>query len=78
MSHVDLPDVLVHVDETLSHDELKDLEGVIRSEPGVITVGFHDDKPHLIVVQFDPELTQATRILQRVIDHGVHAELVGM
>jgi hypothetical protein len=78
MSHVDLPDVLVHVAETLGYEGLKELEGVIRTEPGVISVAFHEEKPHLIVVQFDPQLTQATRILQRVTDHGVHAELVGM
>ncbi|HEX9592734.1 MAG TPA: hypothetical protein VGB12_05225 [bacterium] len=78
MTHVDLTDVLVHIDETLGHDRLKDLEGVIRSDPGVIAVGFRDDKPHLMVVQYDPELTQATRILHRVTDQGVHAELIGM
>ena len=78
MSHVDLPDVLVHIDETLGHDRLKDLEIVIRSNPGVVAVGFRDDKPHLMVVQYDPELTHATDILHRVTDQGVHAELVGM
>lgn len=78
MSHVDLPDVLVHIDEPLGHDEFQGLERVLRTDPGVISVSFHDDKPHLLVVQFDPQLTGTGRILQQVIDHGVHAQLVGM
>jgi hypothetical protein len=78
MTHVDLPDVLVHIDETLGHDQLKDLEVVIRSDPGVIAVGFRDDKPHLMVVQYDPEQTQATHILHLITSRGIHAELVGM
>jgi hypothetical protein len=78
MSHVDLPDVLLHIDETLGHDQLKELEGAIRNDPGVIAVGFRDDRPHVIVVQYDPEATTATQILHRVTERGVHAELVGM
>ncbi|HEX9593503.1 MAG TPA: ATP-binding protein [bacterium] len=78
MGHIDLPDVLLHIDETLDHARLKAIEDRLRQEPGVISVAFHDDKPHVMVVTYDPQETRSTRILETVTTQGVHAELVGL
>jgi len=75
---VDLPDVLVHLDETLNHDRLAAIEARLREEAGVVSVAFHDDKPHMMVVAYDPQAITEKAILDRVIAEGVHAELVGL
>ncbi len=75
---VNLPDVLIHLDETLDHDRLAVIEARLRQDPGVVSVAFHDDKPHMMVVAYDPQATTEGAILERVTAEGVHAELVGL
>ncbi|MGD2063765.1 MAG: ATP-binding protein [Nitrospirota bacterium] len=78
MSQVDIPDVLIHIDETLDHDHLQAIAETVRQMAGVVTVSFHDDKPHLMIVQYVPDEIDAASVLERVRDKGVHAELVGL
>jgi len=75
---VDLPDLLIHLDETLDHDHLAAIEATLRQDPGVVSVAFHDDRPHVMVVTYDPKATTEGAILERVTAEGVHAELVGL
>jgi hypothetical protein len=41
-------------------------------------VAHHDEKPHLMIVEYNPDAVAARELLQLVLDQGVHAELVGM
>jgi predicted ATP-grasp superfamily ATP-dependent carboligase len=43
-------------------------------------VSFHNpnDRPHLYVIEYNPERTTSTAILSAVTGQGVHAELIGM
>jgi len=75
---VDLPDLLVHLDETLDHDHLAAIETDLRQDSGVVSVAFHDDRPHVMVVAYDPKVTTERAILGRVTAEGVHAELAGL
>ncbi len=75
---IDLPDVLVHLDETLDHDHLAAIETNLRQDPGVVSVAFHDERPHMMVVAYDPQATTEGAILERVTAEGVHAELAGL
>jgi hypothetical protein len=71
-------DVIVHIDETLPSDQLKTLEDHIYKIGGVMTATNRDDKPHCILVTYDPEQVKAHDILVKVRSEGVHAELVGL
>jgi len=75
---INLPDVLIHLDETLDHDRLTGIEARLRQDPGVVSVAFRDDKPHMMVVAYDPQAITEKTILERVTAEGVHAELVGL
>ncbi len=75
---IDLPDLLVHLDETLDHDHLARIEARLRQEEGVVSVAFRDDRPHLMVVAYDPQAIDEERIFDRVTAEGLHAELVGL
>ena len=70
-------DVIVHIDETLPPDQLKILEDHIYKIGGVMTAYNRDDRPHCILVTYDPERVKAHDILVKVRTEGVHAELVG-
>ena len=75
---IDLVDVTVHVDETLDKEKREALVESVRQENGVVSVAMHDEKPHLMIVEYNPEATNSSNVLKRVTGEGVHAELVGL
>ena len=74
----DIADVTVHIDETLDHSKLQNLADDVRGMRGVESVSFHDDKPHLMIVKYDPSLSNAQSIHQTITAKGVHAKLIGL
>lgn len=74
----DVADVTIHIDETLDHAGLEGIAGKIREQAGVVSVTFHDNKPHLMIVRYDPGKTASTAIHRIITDQGVHAELIGL
>ena len=71
-------DVIVHIDETLQSNQLNTLEDDIFKIGGVMSACNRDDKPHQILVTYNPEQVNAHDILVKVRSEGVHAELVGI
>ena len=71
-------DVTIHVDETVDHDRRMQIADTVRAHKGVMGVAHHDEKPHLMIVEYDPAAVTAQALLKVVRDQGVHAELVGM
>lgn len=75
---IKLVDVTVHIDETLSQTQRQNVEQKLRELDGVVSVAIHDSKPHLVVVEYNPDRTSSSAILGAVKDTGAHAELVGL
>jgi copper chaperone CopZ len=73
-----LADVLVHVDQTLSHDRLASLTKTIAAIKGVSAAEGHDAKPHLVIVTYDSAQVNSQDILAAVKAQGVSAELIGL
>ena len=73
-----LADVIVHIDETLSLDQLKTVEDHIHKIGGAVSACNREDQPHLICVVYDPEQVKSYDILVGVKSEGFHAELVGL
>jgi len=74
---MDMADVIIHVNESVAHDRRIEIADAIRGRAGVMGVAHHDEKPHLLIVQFDPDQVHAKELLQVALDQGVHAQLVG-
>ena len=74
----DIVDVTVHIDETLDHSKLQEIADEVSKVDGVESVSFHDDKPHLMIVKYDPNRTDSSSIHKTVTAKGVHAELIGL
>ncbi len=75
---IKMVDVVVHVDESIDKSARIAMEDSVRGLDGVLSVGQHDEKPHLMIVEYDPDKTSSGDILSRVKDQGVHAEIIGL
>ena len=71
-------DVIIHVDETIAHDRRMKIADIVGAHAGVAGVTHHDEKPHLMIVKYDPQAVTAHALLDLVRGEGVHAELVGL
>ncbi len=71
-------DVIIHVDETVDHDRRTKIADIVGNHAGVTGVTHHDEKPHLMIVKYDPTAVTAHALLDVVRGEGVHAELVGL
>jgi len=74
----DIVDVTVHIDENLDHSKLQEVADEVRKVKGIDSVSFHDNKPHLMLVKYDPSQTDSSSIHKAVTAKGVHAELIGL
>jgi hypothetical protein len=73
-----LADVVVHIDQTLERDARSKIEDELRAIDGVVSVHNPDDRPHLSVIEYNPDRTNSAAILSTVTNQGVHAELIGL
>jgi len=71
-------DILVHIDETLDPAGQSGLDDRVRQLEGVFSVHIPARKPHLMLVEYNPDYVSSQQILASVKQHGLHAELVGM
>lgn len=73
-----LVDVTLHIDETIDHETREGVQDKLRALSGVMAAASHDERPHLVVVEYDPDQVSSQNILACVKDQGVHAELIGL
>ena len=71
-------DVTLHIDEDTSHDERESLRDAFLGKKGVMTADCRDDRPHLMIVGFDPEDVTTAELLATAQYRGYHAELIAM
>ncbi|MEA3411057.1 MAG: ATP-binding protein [Pseudomonadota bacterium] len=75
---IQLTDVTLHVDENLESGRRQELDTALRAVNGVVSVHNPDAKPHLIMVEYNPDSTTSRALLDCVLEKGVHAELIGL
>ena len=71
-------DVVLHIDEHLSSDEIHNMEKELSHRGGVFSACVHERTPHLMVVDYDPMEIESAALLYSLRDHGLHAELIGI
>ena len=71
-------DVMIHINETLSKEARSSLENSMREVEGVISPGFNRGKEHLLMIAYNPEKTSTTILLEKARAAGYTAQLVGM
>jgi len=68
---------IIHIDESLSDNELESVERELGEYEGVVAACVHEKSRHLMVVDYDPLEVSADNLLHYVQSQGFHAELVG-
>ncbi len=74
---MEMTDVTVHIDETIDHERRIKVADILRAHKGVMAVAHHDEKPHLMIVEYNPDAVTSQELLEVVLGQGVHAELIG-
>jgi hypothetical protein len=75
---MNLSDVLIHVNESLNEPQQTALEDALRHIDGVIAPRFNPGTAHLLLVAFNPDVTNSTALLTHVKTLGYTAQLVGV
>ncbi len=73
-----MADVTIHIDENTDHATRERIQDTLRELAGVMAASSHDERPHLMVVEYDPERIDSRKLLDTVTASGVHAELIGL
>ncbi|WP_018233116.1 hypothetical protein [Thioalkalivibrio thiocyanodenitrificans] len=73
-----MADVTIHIDEETDHATREHIQDALRDLPGVMAASNQHERPHLMVVQYDPEQVNSRTLLDSVTASGVHAELIGL
>jgi len=73
-----LAEVTVHIDESTSHNEREKLRDALLAMDGVIAAAYHDEKPHLLLIEYNPDVINSTEFVNAAKKQNLHAELIGL
>ena len=68
--------VTLHIDENTTHDEREGFRDALLNLDGVMAAAYHDERPHLMVVVYDPGLVKSIEFVSVAKNRGLHAELI--
>ncbi|NIP72170.1 MAG: ATP-binding protein [Gammaproteobacteria bacterium] len=71
-------DVTLHLGEDTVHEQREDLRDRLLQARGIMAADYHDEKPHLMVVEYNPDVISSGEILAIAKQGGLHAELIGL
>lgn len=71
-------DVTLHIDENTSHNDKEQLRDKILVKDGVMAAAYHDDKPHLMIIEYDPQIINSSGFVKIAQESGLHAEIIGL
>ena len=75
---IQMTDVTIHIDEELAENDLQEIEEDLRHYDGVISVHHEQNRPHLMLVEYNIDLATSKGILNSLTNQGLHAELIGL
>lgn len=68
--------VTLHIDENTTHEEREGFRDELLGLDGVMAAAYHDERPHLMVVVYDPALVKSIEFVDVAKNRGLHAELI--
>lgn len=71
-------DITLHIDEETTHEEREELRDVYLRKRGVLSADCHDERPHLMIVGYDPDDVSPVELLSMAQRQGYHAEMIAM
>ena len=74
---IKISDVTLHIDESISHEEREKFRDVLLKMDGVMAADSNDKTPHLMLIEYNPDIIEAVEFVHSAKRRGMHAELVG-
>lgn len=68
--------VTMHIDENTTHEQRERFRDALLATDGVMAAAYHDEKPHLIVIIYDPGRVKSIEFVNAAKTQGFHAELI--
>ena len=78
MTEIKLTDITIHIDRETDSDTRGKIDTALRNLPGVVSVHMPTEEPHLLVVEYNPDVTTSTHMLTTVRELAGHAEMIGL
>ena len=75
---IQLADVTLNITDTLDAAQQASIEEQLRALDGVVSVHTPDDRPHLTMVEYNPDRVKSSRVLETVRANGFDAHMIGM
>jgi hypothetical protein len=69
--------LVMHISDNLDSGHRRELENSIQLQSGVSSAMFNQDRPHLMVVNYDPFQISSGQILAKLSSNKVHASRIG-
>jgi hypothetical protein len=73
-----MAEVTLHLNEDTSHDERELFRDAILGLDGVLAAACHDEKPHLMLIEYDPDTINSMEFVNTAKNKGFHAQLIGL
>jgi hypothetical protein len=73
-----LVDITMHIDQRIQAPQLEDLRDRLLSTNGVMSADYQSNRPHLMIIGYDPGKIDSMEVLRVAEQKGIHAELIGM
>jgi len=73
-----ISETMIHVNETLSEQQRKDLLSYLGNQQGAIEARHHTVNPHLLFVAYDPDESCPRDLVEVIRERGLHAHVVDM
>ena len=75
---IKLVEVTLHIDEATTHDDREAFRDFLLGLNGVMAAAHHDEKPHLMLVGYDPDTVKAIAFVDAGKARGLNVELIGL
>ena len=68
--------VTLHIDENTTHQQREEYRDALLGLDGVMAAAYHDERPHLMVIVYDPSRVKSADFVGTARTRGLHAELI--
>lgn len=73
-----MADITIHIDENTSHNDREELRDTLLAMDGVMAAAYHDERPHLMIIEYNPDVVNSSAFLKAISNRGLHGELIGL
>jgi hypothetical protein len=70
-------EVTLHIDEDTAHEERENFRDTLLALDGVIAAAYHDERPHLMLIEYNPDGINSIEFVNAAKKAGLRAELIG-